>query len=93
MSPRGFSTLIDFRHVGRRSARVQAKHALLEQVGAAGYPTGGRKTRGHPSRTVSHRHPFSHLRVQPRRRKLLRRQTGSTPDYLDAPCDLERSRP
>jgi hypothetical protein len=38
-----------------------AKHALLKDVGAASYATGGGETRRHPLRSVGHGHRFSHL--------------------------------
>jgi hypothetical protein len=51
----------------RRSACVEAKHALLKEVGAAGKSPGGCEPRRYAFRTVSHCHRFSHLRVQSRR--------------------------
>src|SRR6185312_17296028 len=44
---------------GEPLTRIQ--DALLDEVGAAADATGGRETRGHPSRTRGHRHRFSNL--------------------------------
>jgi cation diffusion facilitator CzcD-associated flavoprotein CzcO len=47
-----------------RSPDMGAKHALLEEVGAAGYAAGGRETRRHPLCSAGHGHRFAHLYPQ-----------------------------
>jgi hypothetical protein len=51
----------------RRSADVEAKQTLLEEICAPCCPTGGLEPGRHPFRTAAHRHRFPNFRAQPRR--------------------------
>lgn len=71
------------------SAEVEAKHALLEKVGAARCPAGRPEAGCYPLGTGGHGHRFLDLATQLRRRQIPGRQARTAMGYLDAPRDLK----